>query len=143
MTHRYVNPVEVLRRDSQPVQFLWHGRLHLVRAVLGHWVEGVPWWRGSEVVALQTGVRPGSVSGPGASALDTRPLPPSPRWGQRAWGEPAPDVGCAVPSGGLGLPTDREVWRVEAGAGRSAPPGTYDLTLLPDDDRWLLTAVHD
>jgi hypothetical protein len=143
VTRRHADSVEVLRRDDEPAQFLWRGRLHVVRAVLGHWVESVPGWRGREAAALQVGAAPGSISGPGASALLTAPVPPSPKWGQRAWGEPAPDVGCAIPLGGLGLPEDREIWRVEAGAGRSGPAGIYDLILQPEQNNWLLTRVHD
>ncbi len=145
MTRCHADLVEVLRRDEEPAQFLWRGRLHVVSAVLDHWVERVPWWRGQEATALQSGAPPGSLSGPadGSGALLTAPLPPTPKWGQRAWGEPAPDLGCAVPLGGLGLASDREVWRVEASSGRSAPTGVYDLALLPDDGRWLLTRVHD
>ena len=59
---RYEDPVEVRRgpvgstlapaptavptpsRRRAPAQFLWHGRLWKVRAVLAHWVETGPWW---------------------------------------------------------------------------------------------------
>lgn len=30
-----------------PTLFLWHGRVHQVRAVLSQWTQRVPWWRGS------------------------------------------------------------------------------------------------
>jgi hypothetical protein len=30
--------------DSQPDQFLWRGRLYLVRTVLGFWRERQAWW---------------------------------------------------------------------------------------------------
>lgn len=48
---RYADPVEVRRgwvsetEVEGPEQFLWHGRLWKVRAVLAHWVETGPWWR--------------------------------------------------------------------------------------------------
>lgn len=54
---RYADPVEVRRGpvtavaaepgvDSEgPQQFLWHGRLWKVRAVLAHWVETGAWWQ--------------------------------------------------------------------------------------------------
>ena len=84
MTRRYDDPVEVRRRDEDPAEFLWHGRLYVVRAVLAHWVETGAWWR---------------VARPAAR----------PRW----------------------LPTarraEREVWRVEASAGRAHGAGVYDL----------------
>jgi hypothetical protein len=36
--------------DSQargPAQFLWRGRLYVVRSVIGHWIESSTWWGGS------------------------------------------------------------------------------------------------
>ena len=45
MTRRYDDPVDVRRRDDAPAEFLWRGRLYVVREVLTHWVEGGPWWR--------------------------------------------------------------------------------------------------
>lgn len=30
---------------SVPTQFLWHGRVHVVRGVLAQWSQRVPWWR--------------------------------------------------------------------------------------------------
>ncbi|GGK69518.1 DUF6504 family protein [Ornithinimicrobium pekingense] len=30
-----------------PTQFLWQGRVHLVRGVLAQWSQRVPWWRGA------------------------------------------------------------------------------------------------
>lgn len=46
---RYDDPVEVrVGEDADtgraPDQFLWHGRLWKVRAVLAHWVETGAWW---------------------------------------------------------------------------------------------------
>ena len=38
-------PVEVRRDENdEPIQFVWHDRLYLVRGVLAHWVESTPWW---------------------------------------------------------------------------------------------------
>ncbi len=50
---RYDDPVEV-RRDgaARPEQFLWHGRLWKVRAVLAHWVETGPWWQSGRARAV-------------------------------------------------------------------------------------------
>ena len=58
MSRRYLEPVQVRaaadsRTDSdrlpgylpQPAQFLWRGRLYVVRSVIAHWVEGGSWWR--------------------------------------------------------------------------------------------------
>jgi hypothetical protein len=45
---RYDDPVEVRRGmvggTEGPEQFLWHGRLWKVRAVLAHWSETGAWW---------------------------------------------------------------------------------------------------
>ena len=60
---KYDDPVEVrkgwVRGPGQsdegsegPEQFLWHGRLWKVRAVLAHWVETGPWWQDSESKSL-------------------------------------------------------------------------------------------
>ncbi len=45
---RPADPVEVRRRDDGPEQFLWRGRLYVVRAVLARWTESGGWWRSSE-----------------------------------------------------------------------------------------------
>jgi Family of unknown function (DUF6504) len=60
---RYEDPVEVRRGpvdatlavgtdERAPAQFLWHGRLWKVRAVLAHWVETGPWWSSPGVRAV-------------------------------------------------------------------------------------------
>jgi hypothetical protein len=114
-------PVEVRvrarRPGAEPVQFVWRGRLYLVRTVLAHWVEARTWWR----------------------------LPAS--------------------AGLSGGDAEREIWRVEAGHGREASLGVYDLAHDPaygragdraagvadgpadgpaaDPGRWTLTRTHD
>jgi hypothetical protein len=56
MTRRYDDPVDVRRRDEvrgggpalmtdAPAEFLWRGRLYVVRGVLAHWIETGAWWR--------------------------------------------------------------------------------------------------
>lgn len=37
--------VQTLAQDEVPTQFLWRGRVHLVRAVQAQWSQRVPWWR--------------------------------------------------------------------------------------------------
>ena len=53
---RYDDPVDVRKGwvtgQEGPEQFLWHGRLWKVRAVLAHWVETTPWWQSSGVRAV-------------------------------------------------------------------------------------------
>ena len=88
-----------------PAVFLWRGRLHLVRAVLGQWSLRVAWWRTED--------RDGPPAGPDLPRLGGGP-------------------------GGEQL--ERVVWRVEAGAGRSAGTGVYDLV---QGERWWLERVAD
>ena len=52
---RQADPVEVRRRDEAPEQFLWRGRLYVVRAVLARWTESGGWWRGAAVRGLTAG----------------------------------------------------------------------------------------
>ncbi|HEV7209888.1 MAG TPA: DUF6504 family protein [Mycobacteriales bacterium] len=104
MSRCYADPVQVLRRDGTPEQFLWSSRLYLVRAVLAEWVESAVWWRTPTATALHTGERTEEIG---------------------------------LPEG------DRQLWRVQAGTGRGAPTGVFDLTYLEADDRWFLTRVHD
>jgi hypothetical protein len=51
MSRRYDDPVEVRRRDDDPVEFLWRGRFYAVREVLARWVETGAWWQRPEAAA--------------------------------------------------------------------------------------------
>ncbi len=141
MTRLHADPVEVRKRDDQPEQFLWRGRLYVVREVLARWTEAGRWWEGTAVQALTTG-DPADDAALGRGPLQTAPIPSSPKWAQRAWGEPAPDVGA---SDGPAAIDDRERswWRVEAGAGRSAGTGVYDLCFDWSTGGWSLARVMD
>ena len=103
MTRRYGDPLTDaldVRRDaagSGPAQFLWRGRLYVVRGVLAHWVEVGAWWR--------------------ARLPDGLPI--------------------SIDDAG------REVWRVEAGAGRSAGSGVYDLEYDGTVGSWTLARALD
>lgn len=55
---RRAERIEVRRRDDIPEQFLWRGRLYVVRAVLACWTESGGWWRGAGVRALGDGEQP-------------------------------------------------------------------------------------
>ena len=67
MTRRYAEPIDV-RVDAahdrgapytvRPEQFLWRGRLYVVRAVLAQWVEVGAWW------SQLAGVGPAARSAP-------------------------------------------------------------------------------
>ena len=57
MSRTYADPIAVRRTEEEPqpgepvagrpAQFLWRGRLYVVRAVIGHWIESTAWWGGS------------------------------------------------------------------------------------------------
>lgn len=110
LARRYAEGVEVARRDAEPAQFLWRGRLYVVRAVLGHWFEAGVWWRAPGAVSLLSG-----DDGPAGAA-------------------PAL-VGVED--------AEREFWRVEAGAGRQAGAGVYDLCFDWSAGAWSVAAVLD
>jgi hypothetical protein len=149
MSRRHADAVEVRRRDEVPEQFLWRNRLYQVREVLGHWVESGAWWRSATSSALIEGdddaARAHRPEGLALVPIPASPLvsiPASPRGAQRAWGEPAPDVKAAA--GPMTLDDgEREFWRVEAGAGRTATPGIYDLCFDWSANRWQLVQVMD
>ena len=141
MSRLHAQPVEVRRRDDQPAQFLWRGRLYVVREVLARWTESGQWWRTPAVSALSTGDAADSPD-PAPAPLQTAPIPSSPKWAQRAWGEPAPDVGAAVGPAQID-DGEREWWRVEAGAGQAAGTGVYDLCFDWAQGTWSLARVLD
>lgn len=109
-----VEPVNVLRRADEPAHFLWRGRLYAVRSVRAHWFEEH---------------RSGGPSPVGPAPADA--------------GEPAGSAGLRgrPDDGGVRAPHDRELWRVEAAAGRMAPTGVYDLCLAWPDGDWTLASV--
>jgi hypothetical protein len=124
---RYDDPVEVRRgwvegpahRGEGPEQFLWRGRLWLVRAVLARWVETGPWWQLAGVRAVIGSDDPGPglpVGGPGTVAA-----PPS-----------------------ADLLVERELWRVEAGRGAGAEStGVFDLSFDWTTGSWQLVGCVD
>jgi hypothetical protein len=151
VTRLHADPVEVLRHDTgsglDPMQFLWRGRLYLVREVLARWTESGGWWRAPAVRALTSG--DGAPAGAVPDPLETAPIPASPlvpssMGAQRAWGEPASDVGAAVVGSLSGVDDgERSWWRVEAGRGMGAGTGVYDLCLDPAHGSWSLARVLD
>lgn len=87
MSRLLADPVEVRRREEAPEQFLWRGRLYVVRAVLARWTESGGWWRG------------GSARG---SASDTEPAVLADR--ERDWWRVEADSGrLAALSAGPGI----------------------------------------
>ena len=129
MSRRYLEPVQVRavpdsRSDPDrlpgylppPAQFLWRGRLYVVRSVIAHWVEGGSWWRR---LTGSAGAGAG-IDGHGAST-----------------GASTGDRPVIEPSG------ERQVWRVEASTGRSSSLGVYDLCCDPVVDQWHLARALD
>jgi hypothetical protein len=112
--------------QSAPVAFVWRDRLYVVRGVLAHWYERRVWWREAAASAL-LGLRAetsGEATAQGAVALASAP------------GETRVSL----------EPAERQVWRVEAAAGRSSPVGVYDLVHDPIAEPvtgWRLTGVDD
>jgi hypothetical protein len=130
VVRRYEEPIEVRALADQaapegvpaPDAFLWRGRLYVVRQVLDHWKERRPWWRD----ALDERRASGAVATVG-SGTDTA----------------ATGVGTDV----LGDARERQVWRVEASAGRMTGTGVYDLCIDPGagacPQQWRLLRVAD
>ena len=122
---RYDDPVEVRKgwiggpADGMegPEQFLWRGRLWKVRAVLAHWVET------GAVVAV-----------PGVRAVIGSDEPAGRSSGSRASAEGRPAADLLV---------ERELWRVEAGRGRDAGGGVFDLSFDWGDGSWQLVGCAD
>jgi hypothetical protein len=117
VTRLFSDPVEVHRRDDDPDQFLWRGRLYLVREVLDRWTHTGQWWRTAAVAAL----------GSGEASLG-----------------PAPSESAAPVSWEDG---EQLWWRVEADSGRqaalSAGRGVYDLCCDSGTGGWTLGRVLD
>ena len=131
---RYDDPVDVRKGwvtgVEGPEQFLWHGRLWKVRAVLAHWVETAPWWQSS-------GVR--TVVGSEEAAPDPTVEMTSPTTG---------------PTGGVtggDLLVERALWGLEGGGGRAAGGGpddvlgngVFDLSFDGAAGAWLLVGCAD
>jgi hypothetical protein len=142
MTRCHADPVEVVRGDEKPARFVWRSRLYVVRGVLAHWVEADQWWHQPEATRTVAG-----RAGPGDWGADWEAEPrgggfgtgPSDTVAGSAWS--AGDVFHADPTGELGA--EREVWRVEASAGRCAGSGVYDLCLTWPSGVWTLMRTAD
>lgn len=55
--------------SEAPEQFLWRGRLWLVRTVLGHWLETGAWWEQAGVSALLGSGGEGNAAPAGPAAV--------------------------------------------------------------------------
>ncbi|MCF2531285.1 DUF6504 family protein [Yinghuangia soli] len=124
MARRHIDPVEVVRSGGEPARFLWHNKLYVVRDVLGHWVENEEWWQAGAA---------GAGAGRGESAVGA---------GRTATATASVTATAAAPAGTALLAAEREVWRVEAAAGRSFPLGVFDLR-LDAQGAWTLARTLD
>lgn len=117
MSRLHADPVEVRIRVAPsgpvPEQFLWRGRLYLVREVLARWTESGSWWTGTTMRSLQTGSESAGVEQAGVP-LDDRE--------QQWWRVEADSGRLAALSGGSGV---------------------YDLCLLESLQSWALKRVMD
>lgn len=82
MTRLHADPLDVRLVDTgagpEPAQFLWRGRLYVVREVLARWTESGRWWRTPAVQALTTGDAGPPVSAAGLAQLTVDD-------GERSW----------------------------------------------------------
>ena len=98
---KYDEPIEVRRGlvagQEAPEQFIWRGRLWVVREVVSHWVETGAWWDQEGIAALLgVGAEQSSVSGAATASTGV----------------------TAVPLG-ADLLAESDLWRVEAARGGS------------------------
>lgn len=140
MSRRHADPVDVHRQDGTPQQFRWRNRCYVVAAVLAHWTESGSWWCTAAAGSITCGEP--VPSGADGGALVLGPIPAAPRWAERAWGEPAPEVGAAIGPSGVD-DGEREYWRVEAATGRRAGTGVYDLCFDWSRGGWTVARVLD
>ncbi len=163
-------------RTSDPEAFIWRGRLFVVRAVLDRWQERRAWWRevGREDQVREQGgsadgeptlvgavvgvVGVGGVGGVGVGGVGVG-VAGDPETGPGSGPEAGPGSGPgsgpeAGPGSGTGSGTgasrherERQVWRVEASAGKAAGTGVFDLgadgVSAGGAPRWLLLRTHD
>jgi hypothetical protein len=130
MVRRYDEPIEVRTATdpgtvpegggAAPVAFIWRERLYVVRTVLTHWYERRVWWREAAASAL-LGLRSEAVGAASVVAASVEAT----QAGATAQGAVA--TARDEQPGSRLEPVEREVWRVEAAAGRASPVGVYDL----------------
>ena len=119
MSRRHADPVEVrtVAAPAGPVpdQFLWQGRLYVVREVLARWTESGSWWHGAAIRSLMSGAAATTeVEVHGCVGIDDR---------EAQWWRVEADSGRL--------------------AAMSAGPGVYDLCFEQSAARWSLKRVMD
>lgn len=124
---RYMEKIEVktvVRADALvPDQFIWNGRLYVVRDILRAWSEARPWWRQAPPL------RNRALAAPIASDYS----------GSAKGGVITTTVAQPV------VQTDAElrVWRVEAASGARGRIVVVDVGRDPESGEWQLMRVLD
>ena len=91
--------------QEAPEQFIWRGRLWVVRDVVSHWVETGAWWDQEGIAALLgVGAGAGSETAPGSGTTSTTTSTTT-------------SMGVSAVPLGADLLAESDVWRVEAVAG--------------------------
>lgn len=154
----YGEPIDVRTHDpdrpcdpARPAQFVWRGRLYLVRTVLAHWVELGTWWTARGPARSAT--RPATGAGTGTGTADgAEPGADGPGGDGSGTADGAAAARPRSVAADVGA-VEREVWRVEASRGRAAAAGVFDLVRdvpavapgTPDAvrERWRLARALD
>ena len=128
---RYADSIDVSRGlvagQEAPSQFLWRGKLWVVRDVVSHWVETGAWWDQPGVAALFGATTAADDNGGRSVARSDEHI----------------SAGAAeLTGGGADLLGEREVWRVEAIRGQEAS-GVFDLSFDWASGSWFLVRVAD
>lgn len=134
MSRLHVDAVEVQRYADDPAQFLWRGRLYLVREVLSRWTESGGWWRAAGVRALSSGEALSSVETLSSAKTSSSVKPAS--FADQSGSTSSIDDG------------EQDWFRVEAGCPpfngpSSAGTGVFDLCFSWSSGRWTLARVLD
>jgi hypothetical protein len=130
--------------DHTPEQFIWGGRLYVVRQVIDRWSQARPWWRAHEPRRRPSSQRPSSpTSSPQTASLTGPPGYPDPFLDD---GVSSSRTVQTLPGHGFAdiLP-DAELltWRVEASHGSFGAAVVVDLTWDAQSDEWRLERVLD
>jgi Domain of unknown function (DUF6504) len=122
---RYGEDIEVrpglVAGEEGPAQFLWRGRVWVVRALLSSWVTSTPWWRGAEAARVL-----------GSEALVSE--------------VPGSDVATVTrthSSAQAESTEELQVWRVEAGRGGGYRTGVFDVSRSTTTGQWRLETCLD
>jgi uncharacterized protein DUF6504 len=128
---RYGEQIEVrpglVAGDEGPAQFLWRGRVWLVRSLLSSWITATPWWRGAEAARVLGGE--GDWAARVGAAGDHGDVEGSDR--------------SDVIAAGTAATEELQVWRVEAARGGGYRTGVFDISRSAVTGQWRLETCLD